>query len=61
MNKKNDFIILDFGSQYTNLIKSGLSKMGYSAVIIPGDERYEQFVQSNSDITIAGVILSGGA
>jgi len=43
MRNKNVFVILDFGSQYTNLIKVNLSKMGYLSTIIAGDESFSVF------------------
>lgn len=60
MSNPKKFVILDFGSQYTNLIKSNLSKLGYSSLIIPGDENYLEFKQKEN-IDIGGIILSGGA
>lgn len=51
------FIILDFGSQYTHLIKSTLSNLGFSSIIVAGDEKSSNY----SDNKFDGLILSGGA
>ncbi len=51
------FIILDFGSQYTHLIKASLGKLGFSSVILPGDER----AKLHSVERLDGIIFSGGA
>lgn len=51
-------IILDFGSQYTHLIKLQLSLLGFTSEIFPGDIK----VSSIKDIKdYSGIILSGGA
>lgn len=55
------FLILDFGSQYTHLIKLALSRLGYESEILAGDCRTKDFNKSNKDRTLKGVILSGGA
>ena len=55
------FLILDFGSQYTHLIKLALSKLGYKSEILAGDYRTIEFYKSNKDENLEGIILSGGA
>lgn len=57
MDKK--FIILDFGSQYTNLIGNNLNSLGYKFKIIAGDERFSNYQKDFDDL--GGIILSGGA
>lgn len=51
-------VILDFGSQYTHLIKTTLLKMGYESDVVAGDFQYKDYLHQNE---ISGVILSGGA
>ncbi len=52
-----DILILDFGSQYTNLIYSVLKSIGIKSVIHPGDIKTSE-IDSNK---LRGIILSGGA
>ena len=51
------FVILDFGSQYTHLIKASLGKIGFDSAILPGDAQTKEHL----DEKIEGLILSGGA
>lgn len=51
------FVILDFGSQYTHLIKASLGKIGFDSAILPGDAQTRGYL----DEKIEGLILSGGA
>lgn len=51
------FVILDFGSQYTHLIKACLCKLGFESVILAGDEKANKHADQKFD----GLILSGGA
>jgi GMP synthase (glutamine-hydrolysing) len=56
------FLILDFGSQYTHLIKFVLSKLGYESHILAGDYRVVEFYNKlNKNKNLEGLILSGGA
>lgn len=59
--KKESLVILDFGSQYTHLIKARLFDMGINSVIEPGDIGTREFLKIHSDIEVKGIILSGGA
>lgn len=59
--KKDCLVILDFGSQYTHLIKARLLDLGVKAVIEPGDITFKMFSKNNKDLLIKGLILSGGA
>lgn len=54
---KEKILILDFGSQYTHLIKSTLVRLGIDSVIEPADLP----CLSSKEYAIRGVILSGGA
>ena len=55
------FLILDFGSQYTHLIKLALSKLGYESEILAGDCRVADFNKLNKNRDLEGIIFSGGA
>lgn len=50
-------LILDFGSQYTHLIKTVLRSLGIDSVIEPADLALKQ----RRDYKVKGIILSGGA
>lgn len=54
---KEKILILDFGSQYTHLIKATLAKLGINSVIEPADLSYSPNMVDGA----RGVILSGGA
>src|SRR5581483_6514828 len=54
-------LILDFGSQYTHLIKSNLSKVGANSIIEPADLKVKDFKKKFETYKIKGLILSGGA
>lgn len=54
-------LVLDFGSQYTHLIKVALSKLGYESKIVPGDEKLENWSKTNDINLLAGLIFSGSA
>lgn len=54
---KEAILILDFGSQYTHLIKAILAKLGIDSVIEPADLPYAL----KENCVIKGVIFSGGA
>lgn len=54
-------LILDFGSQYTNLIKTALAKLGFKTDIVAGDIKFQDWVSSNGKGNLAGLIFSGGA
>ncbi len=57
----NNILILDFGSQYTHLIKACLGKSGFNSEIISGDEKLSEWTGKNNLTDIKGIILSGGA
>lgn len=61
MPRKRIILLLDFGSQYTNLIKTQLFKLGVNAVIVPGDITFNEYKAEHSPESLAGIILSGGA
>lgn len=48
--------ILDFGSQYTQLIARRLRELGVKTVIVKGDSPVEEFLNAST----IGVVLSGG-
>src|SRR5690606_31518076 len=54
--KKSPLLILDFGSQYTQLIARRVREMGVYCEIYPYNINHEQFKKLNP----CGVILSGG-
>lgn len=56
-----EFVILDFGSQYTHLIKTRLAELGYRSDIFPADLEYSAWIASNDSRPFAGIVLSGGA
>lgn len=54
---KEKILILDFGSQYTHLIKSTLARLGIDSVIEPADLP----CLPSKEHEIRGIVLSGGA
>lgn len=54
------FLILDFGSQYTHLIKLALSRLGYKSVIHPGNLKVADYYKWKSNQVLKGLIFSGG-
>lgn len=58
---KDGILILDFGSQYTHLIKARLLDLGVFSSIEPADLLYNQFKNKKQDFNLKGIILSGGA
>ncbi len=54
-------LILDFGSQFTHLIKTELAKRSIQSKIRPGDIDLERFKKNNPQTVIQGVILTGGS
>jgi len=61
MKKEEIIFILDFGSQYTHLIKSSLNKLGTKSVIEPADFSLNRINRKYKNFIIKGLILSGGA
>lgn len=51
--------ILDYGSQYTQLIAKRLRRMGHSAVVISGRTRAKDLHQAVEGAQVTGIILSG--
>ena len=49
-------IVLDFGSQYNQLIARRIRKLGVYSEIIPFDKSIEEYI----DLSVKGIILSGG-
>jgi len=58
---KDLILILDFGSQYTHLIKTGLKKLSIYSQVEPADFDQEDYHKKYADYRLKGVILSGGA
>ena len=56
MSKEDKIIILDFGSQYTQLIARRVREVGVFSVILPSDVSIEKIQSLNPK----GIILSGG-
>src|SRR3990167_674221 len=54
--KKNSLLILDFGSQYTQLIARRVREMGVYCEIYPHDMAFKDFER----LAPCGIILSGG-
>lgn len=54
--KKNSIIILDFGSQYSQLIARRIREMGVYAEVVPFFEDVKEIIQKEPK----GIILSGG-
>ncbi len=54
-------LILDFGSQYTHLIKTRLAEIGFLSMIEPADISIKEFQSKNKQCVVKGIILSGGA
>ncbi|MBI2103531.1 glutamine-hydrolyzing GMP synthase [Candidatus Woesebacteria bacterium] len=61
MKQEEIVLILDFGSQYTHLVKSDLSQLGIKSVVESGDLTLKVFKGKFSGYKIKGAILSGGA
>src|SRR3989344_4746542 len=58
---KDGILIMDFGSQYTHLIKARLSDLGVYSFIMPADLLYDEFKIKKQDFNLKGIILCGGA
>ncbi len=58
--EKKAIVILDFGSQYTHLIKAQLYSLSINSVIEAADCTVSLFQRLHSNIGVAGIILSGG-
>lgn len=59
--KKFDYIlILDFGSQYTQLIARKLRESRIYCEIHPFHQDIENLISGNSTVTLRGIVLSGG-
>jgi GMP synthase (glutamine-hydrolysing) len=54
--KNNTVVIVDYGSQYTQLIARRIREENVHSIIIPYDFR-ENYIQ---EYNIVGIILSGG-
>jgi GMP synthase (glutamine-hydrolysing) len=61
--KTESMLILDFGSQYTHLIKSSLQDIGVFSIIIPADTSCKKWQEcdNNNKYHVKGIVLSGGA
>ena len=59
--KKTDYIIiLDFGSQYTQLIARRVRELGVYSEIFPYFKNIEEVISQRSEYNLIGIILSGG-
>ena len=56
MSKEDKIIILDFGSQYTQLIARRVREIGVFSMILPCDSSVKKIQSLNPK----GIILSGG-
>ncbi len=59
--KKEFLVILDFGSQYTHLIRSRFWDFGVETIIEPGDISFKEFKKIYPEAVLKGIVLSGGA
>jgi GMP synthase (glutamine-hydrolysing) len=53
-------VVLDFGSQYTHLIKVAYDSLGIATEIIPADARFADHAERLGP-SLKGIVLSGGA
>lgn len=53
-------VVLDFGSQYTHLIKVAFDSIGVPTEIVPADLKYRDYVRDGGR-QLKGVVFSGGA
>lgn len=60
MNKTDLILILDFGSQYTQLIARKTRELSVYSEIQPYNVELEKYVKSRSELELKGIILSGG-
>jgi GMP synthase (glutamine-hydrolysing) len=58
--KKDFILILDFGSQYTQLIARRTREMSVYSEIQPFNINIREFAEKRKDLNLKGVILSGG-
>lgn len=58
--KKDFILILDFGSQYTQLIARRTREMSVYSEIHPFNIDIKRFIERRTDLSLKGVILSGG-
>ena len=55
---KELILILDFGSQYTHLIKSRLSELCFESVVESADLKTIEFNKKYRDYLLKGIIFS---
>jgi GMP synthase (glutamine-hydrolysing) len=60
MKKTDSILILDFGSQYTQLIARRTRELQVYSEIHPFNIDIEKFIKSNPEIRLSGIIFSGG-
>ncbi|MBN1633058.1 MAG: glutamine-hydrolyzing GMP synthase [Ignavibacteria bacterium] len=58
--KKDFILILDFGSQYTQLIARRIREISVYSEIHPFNIDIKRFIEKRADVNLKGVILSGG-
>lgn len=61
MKPEETILILDFGSQYTHLIKSNFNNLGIKSIIEPADIKTTIFKRKFKNYKVKGIVLSGGA
>jgi len=61
MKQEEIILILDFGSQYTHLMKSNFAQLGIKSVVEPADLTLKTFGNKFPNNKIKGLVLSGGA
>ena len=58
--KYDTILVLDFGGQYCHLIGRRIREQNVFSEIVPHDISIEQIKALNKELTVKGIILSGG-
>jgi GMP synthase (glutamine-hydrolysing) len=59
-NKKTQILIIDLGSQYTQIIRRSLRYLGFHSVIL-SPAKSLKWIEENKEKKLKGIILSGGS
>ena len=57
-NNNPQILVIDLGSQYTQIIRRSLRYLGFRSIILP-TEKSTEWVKANKNLK--GIILSGGS
>lgn len=60
-NKPPQILVIDLGSQYTQIIRRSLRYLGFRSVILPPDQALAWAEEHKPKNSLKGIILSGGA